>query len=160
LVKAGWHPALVVQNDIGNAVNPMTIVVPLTDMSQYKGLPVQVHLSSAETGLPHKDSCVECGHVMTVDRAAQIDDERAWSAAFLLMHSTRSTALCEEPSHSENTERNMGMCNYKNCHQDVEHYCIECRDGYCSVHGNWRNRRFLCLYHYAPATEDDGDNEK
>ena len=61
--------AIVVQNETGNAVSPMTIVVPLTDPRQYKNLPVQVLLTRAETGLPNKDSCVECGHVTTIDRA-------------------------------------------------------------------------------------------
>ena len=71
--KAGPHPAIVVQNDVGNAVSPMTIVVPLTDTAQFKHLPVQVLLTSAETGLANKDSCAEAGHVTAIDRA-QIDD--------------------------------------------------------------------------------------
>ncbi|MBM4036280.1 MAG: type II toxin-antitoxin system PemK/MazF family toxin [Planctomycetes bacterium] len=48
--KAGLHPAVVVQNDKGNHFSPMTIVVPLTDQRQHKALPVQVLLTSAETG--------------------------------------------------------------------------------------------------------------
>lgn len=73
--KADRHPAIVVQNDSGNKFSPMTIVVPLTDERQYKKLPIQVLLQSADTGLENKDSCVECGHVITIDRDVQIDQE-------------------------------------------------------------------------------------
>ncbi len=73
--KADRHPAVVVQNDKGNQFSPMTIVVPLTDQRQFKHLPVQVLLTSAETGLINKDSCVECGHIITIDGEAQIDQE-------------------------------------------------------------------------------------
>ena len=74
--KAGWHPAVVVQNDIGNKNSPMTIVVPLTDQRQFKDLPVQILLRSAETGLENKDSCAECGHITTIDADEQIDSNR------------------------------------------------------------------------------------
>lgn len=73
--KAGAHPAVVVQNDTGNKFSPMTIVIPLTDQRQYKGLPVQVLLTSAETGLTNKDSCAECGHVTTIDGDVQINQQ-------------------------------------------------------------------------------------
>lgn len=39
--KTGEHPAIVVQNDVGNQVSPMTIMVLLTDSEQYKGLPLR-----------------------------------------------------------------------------------------------------------------------
>ena len=76
VAKGGEHPALVVQNNRGNAVSPMTIVVPLTDARQFKQLPVQVLLSSAETGLANKESCVECGHIIAVDREVELLEER------------------------------------------------------------------------------------
>lgn len=76
VAKAGEHPAVVVQNDRGNEVSPMTIVVPLTDPRQFKNLPVQVLLLSAETGLPNKDSCAECGHIIAIDREAEILEDR------------------------------------------------------------------------------------
>lgn len=71
--KAGRHPVVIVQNDVGNKYSPMTIVVPLTDQRQFKNLPVQALLTSAETGLTNKDSCAECGHVTTIDSDAQVD---------------------------------------------------------------------------------------
>lgn len=70
--KAGEHPAVVVQNDVGNSNSPLVIVVPLTDIKQYKQLPVQVYLKKEETGLMNKDSCVECGHIRTVDQKAEV----------------------------------------------------------------------------------------
>ena len=73
--KAGHRPAVVVQNDVGNEFSPMTIVVPITDKKQFKDLPVQVLLASADTPL-EKDSCAECGHVITFDIETQIDQNR------------------------------------------------------------------------------------
>ncbi len=65
------RPCLVVQNDVGNNVSPLTIVAPLTDMRQFKGFPVQVQVTAAELGAA-KDGVVECGHVRTIDRDARI----------------------------------------------------------------------------------------
>jgi mRNA-degrading endonuclease toxin of MazEF toxin-antitoxin module len=47
-----------------------------TSVRQYKNLPVQVHLTSTETGLLNKDSCVECGHVAAIDRGVQIESSK------------------------------------------------------------------------------------
>jgi mRNA interferase MazF len=60
---------VVVQNNIGNAKSPLTIVAPLTDTKQYKGLPVQVPITAEERGNNGKDSVVECGHVRTIDKS-------------------------------------------------------------------------------------------
>ncbi|WP_367873758.1 type II toxin-antitoxin system PemK/MazF family toxin [Luteolibacter sp. Populi] len=66
--KQGRRSCVIVQNDIGNAKSPLTIVAPLTDAGQFKGLPVQVLVSAAELGNGGKDSCVECGHIRSIDR--------------------------------------------------------------------------------------------
>ena len=68
--KLGTRPCIVVQNDVGNSVSPLTIVVPLTDARQDKRLPVQVGVLTAD--LPFsgsKDSVVECGHIRTIDKS-------------------------------------------------------------------------------------------
>ena len=65
------RPCIVVQNDMGNKVSPLTIVAPLTDVKQFKGFPVQVQVSAAELGA-QKDSVVECGHLRTIDRDQRI----------------------------------------------------------------------------------------
>lgn len=70
--KMGERPCVVVQNDRGNAVSPLTVVVPLTDVDQYKKLPVQVLVTAKELGSGGKDSVAECGHVRTIDRDARI----------------------------------------------------------------------------------------
>jgi len=68
--RSGSRPCIIVQNDVGNAVSPLTQVVPLTDDRQYKGFPVQVLLTAAELQMPGaKDSSAECGHVRTIDRS-------------------------------------------------------------------------------------------
>lgn len=65
------RPCIVVQNDVGNGVSPLTIVAPLTDQKQYKGFPVQVKVSAEELG-DDKGSVVECGHIRTIDRDERI----------------------------------------------------------------------------------------
>ena len=75
--KAGFRPCLVVQNDGGNKVSDRTIIVPLTDVVQFKELPVQVlvpaeHLNFAWS----KHSVAECGHVRAIDGDARIKRRR------------------------------------------------------------------------------------
>lgn len=70
------RPGVVVQNDVGNRMSPLTIVAPLTDISQSKGLPVQVDVLGSELGAGGKDSVIECGHLRTIDRDHRIDSSR------------------------------------------------------------------------------------
>ena len=64
----GTRPCVVVQNNKGNEHSPLTVVAPLTDLGQFKNLPVQVLVTVAELGFPGaKESVVECGHVRTID---------------------------------------------------------------------------------------------
>jgi mRNA interferase MazF len=69
------RPCLIVQNDKGNAVSPLTIVAPITDIAQFKNLPVQVHVTTSELGSGSKDSVVECGHLRSIDRSARIQTQ-------------------------------------------------------------------------------------
>ena len=66
------HPALVIQNDMGNAVSPLTIIAPITRIDPYENLPVQVPFKKGEGGLA-KDRVIELGHIRTIDRDARID---------------------------------------------------------------------------------------
>ncbi len=65
--KINGRPCVVVQNDRGNAVSPLTIIAPITGTDQFKNLPVQVLVTAAELGPGGSDSVVECGHVRTID---------------------------------------------------------------------------------------------
>ena len=65
------RPCVVVQNDMGNRVSPLTIIAPLTDTRQFKNFPVQVLVTAAELGAD-KDSVIECGHLRTIDRDHRI----------------------------------------------------------------------------------------
>lgn len=60
---------LVVQNDVGNKFSPMTIIVPLNDITQNKNLPVQVPITALERGNEGKDSVIECGQIRTIDKS-------------------------------------------------------------------------------------------
>lgn len=70
--KRGERPCLIVQNDKGNGASPLTIIVPLTNVAQYKRLPIQVLLAARELGPLAKDSVAECGHIRSVDRDTRI----------------------------------------------------------------------------------------
>jgi len=63
--QAGIRPALVVQNDIGNATSPTTIVVALTSSKPKKPYPFMVEVMG--TALP-KVSFANCSQVYTVDK--------------------------------------------------------------------------------------------
>jgi mRNA interferase MazF len=62
------HPALIVQNDVGNQASAATIVLAITSNLRVAQLPVGVHIEPHESGLP-RPSVVHAGHVYTVDKA-------------------------------------------------------------------------------------------
>lgn len=66
-VMRGIHPALIIQNDIGNHHSPNTIVFPLTTANKRISQPTHVFLPAANTGLP-KDSMVLCENPTTVSK--------------------------------------------------------------------------------------------
>ncbi len=63
----GPHPALVIQNDIGNKVGNLTIVAAITSNLKVAELPVGVLIKTKESGLPH-ESAVHLGQIYTVDK--------------------------------------------------------------------------------------------
>jgi mRNA interferase MazF len=63
----GPHPALVIQNDVGNKVSNLTIVAAITSNLKVADLPVGVLITPAESGLPHK-SVVHLGQIYTIDK--------------------------------------------------------------------------------------------
>lgn len=64
---AGPHPALVVQNDVGNRASQLTIVAVITSNLRVARLPVGVQISPKESGLP-RPSVVHLGHLYTIDK--------------------------------------------------------------------------------------------
>ena len=63
----GPHPALVIQNDVGNKVGGLTIVAAITSNLKVAELPVGVLIKSKESGLP-KESVVHLGQIYTIDK--------------------------------------------------------------------------------------------
>jgi len=61
------HPALIIQNDVGNQVSALTIVAAITSNLRVAELPVGVRIEPPESGLP-RPSVVDLGHVYTVDK--------------------------------------------------------------------------------------------
>ena len=66
--QAGRRPVVVIQNDIGNAVAPTVIVVPLTTRSFSKRYPINAHLSKGIGGLK-EDSTILLSHIRTIDKS-------------------------------------------------------------------------------------------
>ncbi len=63
---AGMHPALIIQNDIGNQRCNSTIVAYITHT--VKDLPVLVNFKDHESGLSHGGS-VDLGRIMTIPKS-------------------------------------------------------------------------------------------
>lgn len=63
----GPHPALVIQNDIGNKVGSLTIVAAITSNLKVAELPVGVLIKPKESGLLH-ESVVHLGQIYTIDK--------------------------------------------------------------------------------------------
>jgi mRNA interferase MazF len=63
------RPCVVIQNDIGNRVYPLTIVAPITGAeNKIKLFPVYVAVKKGEGGL-RKDSIILCDQIRTVDES-------------------------------------------------------------------------------------------
>lgn len=64
----GPHPALVMQNNVGNRASRLTIVAAITSNLKAARLPVCVQISPVESGLS-RESVVNLGHIYTVDKS-------------------------------------------------------------------------------------------
>ena len=62
------RPALIVQNDLGNAFSPTTIVAPITSRISNRNYPHEVFLDAAECGL-EKDGTILIAQIRCVDKA-------------------------------------------------------------------------------------------
>jgi len=60
------RPALIIQNDVGNRVSPITIVAAITSTLK-RPYPFQVYLRPGEGGLD-TDSVVTLNHIRSIDR--------------------------------------------------------------------------------------------
>jgi len=63
----GPHPALIIQNDVGNKVGSLTIVAAITGNLKVADLPVGVLIKPKESGLLH-ESVVHLGQIYTIDK--------------------------------------------------------------------------------------------
>lgn len=64
----GPHPALIIQNNVGNQASRLTIVAAITSNLKAARLPVCVQVLPADSGLSRK-SVVNLGHIYTVDKS-------------------------------------------------------------------------------------------
>ena len=64
-IQCGYRPAIIIQNDMGNATSPNVIVVPLTAKSKH-WLPTHVDIG-IDTGLSRK-SIALCEQIQTISK--------------------------------------------------------------------------------------------
>jgi len=63
----GSHPALIIQNEVGNKVSSLTIVAAITSNLKVAELPVGIIITPEESGLSHK-SVIHLGQIYTIDK--------------------------------------------------------------------------------------------
>jgi mRNA interferase MazF len=63
--QKGIRPALVIQNDVGNEVSPVTIVAAISSVT--KTYPINVEIKPSESGL-EKDSVIKLNQIRTIDK--------------------------------------------------------------------------------------------
>ena len=66
--QGGTRPVLVVQNDVGNAYSPTTIVLAITSQLNKARLPTHVAVPARESGLA-RDSVILAEQVRTIDKS-------------------------------------------------------------------------------------------
>ena len=66
--QGGTRPVLVIQNDVGNAYSPTTIVLAITSQLNKARLPTHVAVAAAESGLS-RDSVILAEQVRTIDKS-------------------------------------------------------------------------------------------
>ena len=66
--QGGLHPALVVQNDVGNRSSPTTVVAAITRTMPPRPYPFVVVLDPVESGLPER-SVVNCSQLATIQQS-------------------------------------------------------------------------------------------
>jgi len=71
--QKGIRPALVIQNDVGNEVSPVTIVAAISTVT--KTYPINVEIKPSESGL-EKDSVIKLNQIRTIDKKRLI--KRLW----------------------------------------------------------------------------------
>ena len=63
--QKGIRPALIIQNDVGNEVSPVTVVAAISSVT--KTYPINVEIKPSESGL-EKDSVVKLNQIRTIDK--------------------------------------------------------------------------------------------
>lgn len=66
-VQNGWHPAIIMQNNVGNKFSDTILVVPLTSKSKSK-LPTHIKFKAGSFGLI-RDSIAQCEGQRPIDKS-------------------------------------------------------------------------------------------
>lgn len=66
-VQHGWHPVVIIQNNIGNKYSNTIVTVPITSRAKAK-LPTHIAVKSGRFGLC-KDSTIQCEGSQVIDKS-------------------------------------------------------------------------------------------
>lgn len=66
-VQHGWHPVVIIQNNIGNKYSNTLVTVPITSRIKSK-LPTHIRVKSGSFGL-RKDSTIQCEGSSVIDKS-------------------------------------------------------------------------------------------
>lgn len=72
--QAGTRPCVVIQNDIGNANSPTSLVIPLSSKLPKRKYPFQVLLVPSETGLD-KVSVAKCDQIQVISIKHRLQEQ-------------------------------------------------------------------------------------
>lgn len=70
--KQKTRPCVVVQNNVGNARSPLTVVVPITNGDTWRGYPHQVMVYAGELWEGAVDSVIDTGHIRSIDKDSRV----------------------------------------------------------------------------------------
>ena len=66
--QGGCRPVLIIQNDVGNAYSPTTIILAITSQIDKAHLPTHVELGKNQSGL-ERDSVILAEQIRTIDKS-------------------------------------------------------------------------------------------
>lgn len=66
--QSGWRPAVIFQNNVGNAHSPNVIVLPLTSSLKRMDMPTHVIVKAENSGL-RRDSMVICENPVSISKS-------------------------------------------------------------------------------------------
>lgn len=108
----GWHPGIVISNDVGNRFNSYFQIIPISSAKKKNNLPTHVFLSSDLTGLS-KDSWAQCEGMTLVndkDISCKLCDLDKKHMQMIAIAVSKTTPVLSELSDDDIKELKADIC--------------------------------------------------